>query len=174
MIYLEWKKLVFAATLAVLLQTGQTLVAQAPQIETAFKNGVTTVKMEPVKISGEKDIYYSLHVSPSFVYQGQQPRVPEFITFELQTVVKARRLNPDLYVVFVLDGETVFLSSNRWAVKNPVPGRRWIGERLAMRMPMGTFSKLLNSKMASIKLGGTVFTITDEQKRALMELNKRM
>jgi hypothetical protein len=88
--------------------------------------------------------------------------------------VKARRLNPDLYVVFVIDGESIFLSSNRWVVKNPVPGRRWVGERLAMRMPLGTFTKLTSSKTASIKMGATVFEISDDRKRALMELTKRM
>jgi hypothetical protein len=88
--------------------------------------------------------------------------------------VKARRLNPDLYVVFVIDGESIFLSSNRWAVKNPVPGRRWVGERLAMRMPLGTFTKLTSSKTASIQMGATVFEISDDHKRALMELTKRM
>jgi hypothetical protein len=130
--------------------------------------------MEPLLISGEKDNFHSLHVSPSFNYEGQTPTVPEFITFELQTVVKARRLNPDLYVVFVIDGESIFLSSNRWVVKNPVPGRRWVGERLAMRMPLGTFTKLTSSKTASIQMGATVFEISDDHKRALMELTKRM
>jgi hypothetical protein len=149
-------------------------LAQDPQIKSTFKNGVTTVSMEPLKISGEKDNFYSLHVSPRFTYEGQQPKAPEFVTFELQTVVKARRLSPDLYVVFVIDGEAVFLSSNRWAVKNPVPGHRWVGERLAMRMPLGTFTKLTSSKTASIKMGPTEFEITDDHKRALMELTKRM
>lgn len=148
--------------------------AQVPQIQTTVKNGITTVRMEPLIISGEKDNFHSLHVSPWFNYEGQTPTVPEFIRFELQTVVKARRLNPDLYVVFVIDGESIFLSSNRRAVKNPVPGRRRVGERLAMRMPLGTFTKLTSSKTASIKMGPTEFEIKDDHKRALMELTKRM
>src|SRR5688500_11379199 len=69
----------------------------------------TTVRMSPVKISGDKDKYHSLHMSPSFSYAGRQPQTPSTIDFELQTVVKGN-LRKDLYVVFIVDGETIFLS----------------------------------------------------------------
>ncbi|MGH9881565.1 MAG: hypothetical protein ACRD6N_09045, partial [Pyrinomonadaceae bacterium] len=158
------------AAIVCLLMFAATSYAQSPQIETTYKAGVTTVRMEPVKISGERDEYYSLHVAPSFKYDGKTPTAPEYIDFEIQTVVKSRRLNPDLYIIFAVDGETIFLSSNRWAVKNPVPGRRMIGERIAMRMPLGTFLKLANAKDAAIRMGGTIFRVNDEQKAALLEL----
>ena len=82
------------------------------RIITAFDRdkNTTTVKMLPVKISGDKDKYHSLHMSPSFSYPGHQPRVPENIDFELQTIVKGK-LRVDLYVVFIVDGETNSSSS---------------------------------------------------------------
>ena len=44
---------------------------------------ITTVKVVPVKISGDKDKYHSLHMSPAFSYSGHQPTLPDHIDFEL-------------------------------------------------------------------------------------------
>jgi hypothetical protein len=76
----------------------------------------TTVKLLPILIASEQDKYHSLHMSPSFNYPGRQLTVPETVDFELQTVVKGR-LRIDLYVVFIIDGERIFLSSNRSGIK---------------------------------------------------------
>ncbi|MGH9908162.1 MAG: hypothetical protein ACRD8U_21540 [Pyrinomonadaceae bacterium] len=90
----------------------------------------TTVNLAPMRISGEKGKYHSLHLSVSYGFLGRAPQKPGVIEFELTSVVKTRKLKIDLYVVFVIDGEPMFLSSTRSAIKNPVRGRRWVGERL--------------------------------------------
>jgi hypothetical protein len=144
--------------------------AQEPAIKTTVANGTSTVRMTALKIGGEKDHYYSLHLAPSYTYKGAEPTMPESIDFEIHTVVKKRRLNPDLYVVFVIDGERIFLSSNRSAVKNPVPRKRWIGERITMRMPLETYLKLARAGSSVIQMGRTSFVIGSEQKAAMLKL----
>jgi hypothetical protein len=128
-----------------------------------------TVRLAPVQISGEMGKYRSIHMSPSFSFPGQRFAKPSVIDFELQTVVKGR-LSSDLYVVFVIDGETVFLSSNRWAVKRPVPGRVWVGERLVFRMLYETFLRITKARTFAIKFDGVEFSVGDTQKQALSEL----
>lgn len=162
--------LILFSSLAVLGQsTQQTETSQSvPGIEInydAAKNR-TMVRLMPVQISGEKQKYRSLHISPSFSYKGQTPVKPQFVDFELQTVVKGR-LSTDLYVVFMVDGETIFLSSNRWAVKRPVPGRVWMGERLVFKMPFETLLRLAGAKRAAVKLDGIVFDFHKTHKTAL-------
>jgi len=71
--------------------------------------------------------------------------------------VKARLLDSDLYVVFLVDGETIFLSSNRWGIPRPVPGRRWVGEHLVFNMPYETFVKITKAKKFEIKFDGVKF-----------------
>lgn len=118
------------------------------------------MRLMPVQISSAKAQYHSVHIAPAFSYPGNQFKKPETIDFEVQTVVKTR-LKIDLYVVFVVDGETIFLSSNRWAVKRPVPGKRWSGERLVFRMPYETLLKLAKAKTVNIKMDGVVFPLTE-------------
>jgi len=129
----------------------------------------TTVRLAPVKVSGGRGKYVSLHMSPSFKFPGRSLMEPEIIDFELQTVVRGR-LSTDLYVVFIIDGETVFLSSNRWAVKRPVPGRVWRGERLVFRMPYKTYVRITNAETFAIKFDGVRFPVGKTQKEALREL----
>jgi hypothetical protein len=150
------------------------LPAQTPEIVTTYKDGATKVSMAPLKISDAKDEYRSLHVALSFKYEGQTPMQPDFIQFELQTVVKKRSLNPDLYIVFLVDGEKIHLGSSRWGVKSPIPGRRSLGERISMRMPLATFLKIVKSEQAEIRMAGTLFVIGAEQKAAMLELTRRM
>ena len=121
------------------------------QVETLYdeKGDRTTVRLVPVKISGANDKYQSLHMSPSFSYAGRKPQRPEIIDFELKSVVRGR-LDTDLYVQFVINGEKIFLSSNRSAIKRPVPGRLWMGERLVFRMPLETFARLANAKLRKL------------------------
>lgn len=142
-----------------------------PKIETSYDSNKdrTTVRLAPVLISGEQDKYHSLHMSPSFSFPGQRLAAPSIIDFELQSVVKGR-LSTDLYVVFIIDGETVFLSSNRWAIKRPIPGRVWMGERIAFRMPYDTFLKITKAKEFAIKFDGVRFSVGETQKQALREL----
>ena len=149
--------------------THQDVIAnQSPRIETTYdsEKNKTTVRLAPVQISGEKGKYHSLHIAPSFSYSGKAFARPEFIDFELQTVVKGR-LRTDLYVDFLIDGEKIFLSSTRWAVKRPIPGRVWVGERLVFRMPYTTLLKLVEAKQAAVRLDGISFELNDDHKRAL-------
>ena len=145
--------------------------SDAPKIETSYDRDKdrTTVRLAPVQISGELDKYHSLHMSPSFSFPAQQFAVPATIDFELQTVVKGR-LSTDLYVVFIIDSETVFLGSNRRAIKRPIPGRVWMGERLVFRMPYETFLKITKAKQFAIKFDGVRFLVGETQMKALREL----
>lgn len=146
-------------------------LTQTPKIETSYDSGKnkTTVRMTPMKIADDKGLYHSIHLAPAYSYEGREPRTPEIIDFEVQTVVKARRLKVDLYVLFLIDGEKIFLSSNRRGVKNPLPGRRWVGERLVFRMPLGTLVKLANAKQAMIQMDGLDFELSSDHLRALRE-----
>jgi len=155
---------------------GQGPPAEAAKIETTYDSGKdrTTVRLAPVQISGEKDKYHSLHMAPSFSFPGRQPERPSIIDFELQTVVKAVLLDSDLYVVFIVDGEKIHLSSNRWAVARPVPGRRWIGERLVFRMPYETYVKITKARKFDIKFDGVKFEVGEPQMQALRDFALRM
>lgn len=133
----------------------------------------TTVRMAPVKISGDKDKYHSLHMSPSFSYAGRQPQTPQSIDFELQTVVKGK-LRKDLHVVFIVDGETIFLSSNRWGIKRPVPGRNWMGERLVFNTPYETFLKIGAAKTLGIKMDAVRFELGDPQMQAIRDFARHV
>jgi hypothetical protein len=131
------------------------------------------VKVVPVKISGDKDKYHSLHISPAFSYPGHQPTVPEIIDFELLTVVKGK-LRVDLYVVFVVDGETIFLGSSRSGIKRPVPGRRWMGERLVFRMPYQTFLKMAAAKTVAVKLDAVQFEFGEAPMQSIRDFAKHI
>ncbi len=154
------------------------LAQQTPGEKTKFETTYdaeknrTTVRLLPVKISGEKDKYYRLHMSPSFSYAGQAAATPSVVDFELQTVVKGR-LKTDLYVVFIIDGETVFLSSNRWAVKQPIPGRVWMGERLVFRMPYETLLKISKAKKLEIKMDAVRFEVGENELQIIRDFAER-
>ena len=156
-----------------LLATALLAKAQA-EIKTAYnvQANETTVRLTPQQLPTSHPRYHSIHITASFAYAGTAPAPPEHIDFEVQTVVKARRLSTDLYVVFLIDGDEIFLSSNRSAVKNPVRGRTWVGERLVFRMPLETFHRMANAKTAAIKMAGDKFELTQEQFKALQEFAK--
>lgn len=149
--------------------------ASPPKIETTYDRSKdkTTVRLAPVQISGAKDKYHSLHMSPSFSYSGREPRAPEIVDFELQTVVKGK-LRIDLYVLFVVDGEKIFLSSNRWGVKKGNLGRGWMGEHLVFRMPYETFQKIIKADGVEVSLDGLSFPVEEEQLELLRELDKEV
>jgi hypothetical protein len=172
--------LMLMALLMTTICTGQTPSMEtvpAAKIETTYDSikDRTTVRLAPVQISGEKDKYHSLHMTPSFSFPGRQLQRPSRIDFELQTVVKRILLDSDLYVVFIVDGETIFLSSsNRRAVPRPVPGRRWMGEQLIFNMPYETFVKITKAKEFAIKFDGVKFDVGEPQMQTLREFATRM
>lgn len=150
--------------------TGQNQLLE-PQVEkqyNAVKDG-TTVRFPRLKLSGENGKYHSLHSIVSYQYPGQIKVIPENVTFELVTVVKARRLKIDLQVQFLIDGEKVLLSSNRWAEKNPVQGKPWIAEHIALRMPYTVFEKLANGREVIIQLDTVEFAVAPEQLQVLRD-----
>lgn len=145
------------------------------KIETTYDpdKDESTVRLAPVQISGENGKYRSLHMSPAFSYRGKELRTPEIVDFELRTVVKGR-LDPDLYVLFVIDSEQVFLSSNRWAIKRPVPGRVWVGERLVFRMPYETFVKITKAQALEIRFDDVRFALSKDHLRMLRAFGEHM
>ena len=128
----------------------------------------TTIRLVPLQISGDNGKYHSLHMSPSFSFPGRQVVTPSIIDFELRTVVRGR-LRTDLYVVFMIDGEKVFLSSSRWPIKRPIPGRVWVGERLVFRMPYETFVKITKANSVEIKFDAVTFPVGETQKQAMRD-----
>ena len=143
----------------------------AAKVETTYdaEKDKTIIRLAPMEISREQGKYVSLRMSPSFSSPGRQVVTPSIIDFELQTVVRGR-LRTDLYVVFMIDGEKVFLSSSRWAIKRPVPGRVWMGERLVFRMPYETFVKITKANSFEIKFDAVTFPVGEKQQHALREL----
>jgi hypothetical protein len=146
------------------------LPQESIKVDTVYDEakGKTTVKLRPVEVARGLDKYVSVHMSPSFSFSGRQPMTPQIVDFELRTVVRGR-LKTDLYVVFLIDGEKVFLSSNRWAVKRPVPGRVWMGEHLVFRMPYEMFVKITQAKTVEIKFDAVVFSLGESQRQALRD-----
>ena len=167
--------LLSTATFCVATELEPQETQKSSQIETTYdgKSDKTTVRLKPVKISGEQAHYHAIHIAPAFSYPGHDFRKPEIIDFEVQTVVKAK-LRIDLYVVFVVDGETIFLSSNRWAVKRPVPGKRWAGERLVFRMPYETLMKLTKASAVEIKMDNVRFPLEESALEHIRVFAKRL
>src|SRR5678815_3466715 len=97
-------------------------VAEAQKPESVYdpQKNVTTVRSQSIQLARDKDRYHSLDFTLHYSYPGQVRRTPERVNFELVSVIKARRLNSDLYVVFLVDGKPIHFSSNRSAVRNPV------------------------------------------------------
>ncbi len=148
---------------------------QNAQIDRSYDSAKdkTTVRLAPIQISGPKARYHSLHFEASYTYPGHVAQEPETIEFELRSVVKARKLKIDLYVVFVVDGERIFLSSNRSAVRNPVPGKRWIGERLVFHMPYEVLIKLSEASAVEIRMDAISFELGASHLQALREFAKQ-
>ena len=128
---------------------------------------VTTVRMIPAQLYGPKGRYHSLTFSLSYSYPGRTSTPPKQIALELVSIVKARTLNSDLYVVFVVDGEEIHFSSNRNAIPNPVRGKPWVGERMIFQIPREDFIKLASAKNLSVKLGSVSFDFADSHIRSM-------
>ena len=159
--------------ISLMFATHQSTAAQnsapASQVETKYDpaKDITTVSLAPLEISAEKGEYYSLHVATSFEYPGQAFKSPEYIKFEIRSVVKGKKLNPDLYITFLVDGEIIFVSSNRWAIQDPLPGRKAIGEVIEMKMSPAILTRLISARQAAIRMGGTRFDLSDSHKEKL-------
>ena len=140
------------------------LVWNQQQFETVYdsRKDLTTVRLPHAKLADQKDRYHSFSFSIEYSYPGQIPVAPERVNFEIMTVVKARRLNSDLYAVFVVDGKPVHFSSNRSAIRKPVPGRPWVGEKMVFLIPREEFRKLAAAEKLAIKLGGVTFEFSKE------------
>lgn len=162
---------VFAAKPAFLRQQA----TPQEQIKTDYneKQYKTTVRLLPVKIGEEKAQYHSVHIAPSFSYPGRTFKRPDIIDFEVQTVVKTK-LKIDLYVEFVIDGKKIFLSSNRSAVKRPIPRRRWVGERLVFQMPYDTLMKLVGAKSVEIRMDSVSFSLSEAVLERLRDFAKQL
>jgi hypothetical protein len=134
---------------------------------------VTTVRLPSTELSGAKDRYHSLSFSISYSYPGKTPAAPpERVDFELVSVVKARSLNPDLYVVFLADGKPIHFGSNRSAIKNPVRGRPWIGEKMVFVIPREEFLKLAAAEKLAIKMGDVTFDFDEDAHAGVRVLAK--
>ena len=158
------------------------LTFSTPQNNTPLGKRVTDLqtgghlvrRSKSIPISGPKGRYHSLSFSISYPHDGF-PALPKMIVkFELVSVVKARRLNSDLYVVFVLDGKEIHFSSNRSAIRRPVPGKPWIGERMVFRIPFEQFQNMTKAKTLSVKLGGVTFDFDREARLAMGEMEMTM
>lgn len=151
-------------------QDGNPVPPPAPKIESSYDPAKdrTTIRLAPVEFASEAGKYKHIYLSPHFSFPGHNPITPTIVDFEMQTVVKGR-LRTDLYVLFIIDGEKVHLSSSRWAVQRPVPGRVWIGERLVFRMPYETFVKITKAASVEIKFDALTFSLGETQKQALQD-----
>ena len=158
---------------AVVLTLVTSLVfSQSTLTETVYDHvkNVTTVRLPSTKLSGPKNRYHSLSFSIDYSYPGKTPSPPERVNFELTSVVKARSLNSDLYVVFVVDGKPIHFSSNRSAIRNPVRGRPWIGEKMVFLIPREDFLKLAAAQTLAIKMNDVTFEFSEELRGSVRSL----
>jgi hypothetical protein len=159
-----------------LLATSSASAFQSPLLETVYdsQKNLTTVRLPFARISGDRGSYHSLGFSVFYTFAGQEKQVPEKIEFELVSVVKARKLNSDLYVAFVVDGEEMHFGSNRSAIPNPVRGRLWIGERMIFTIPLDQFRRLAGAKELVIKMGGVNFPFSADSLESLQFFSKSL
>lgn len=133
-----------------------------------------TIRVPSTKLSGPKDRYESLTFSVNYSTLSMFPSPPTTVNFEIVSIVKARKLNTDLYVVFVVDGKEIHFSSNRSAIQKPVPGKPWIGERMVFLIPYDEFKKLAAAKTLSVKLGGVSFDFDADMRKLISAIARHM
>ena len=160
----------------VLLLTTLVVRAQDVEIKRTFdeQRNLTTIQLPATRIAYQQGKYHRLDLSLSCSFQGTTPAELESVDLELVSVVKARRLNSDLYVVFVIDGKPVHFGSNRSAIRNPVPGRLWIGERMVFRIPREEFLKLSSAKKVAIGFGDTTFEVSEKNLDLLRQFASKL
>ena len=158
--------------LIIIVSGGYAKAQDGPRTVYDRENNLTTLSSESINLSKAKDKYHSLDFTLSCSYPGQNRRIPVRINLNLVSVVKARKLNSDLYVVFIVDGKSIHFSSNRSAIRNPVQGRLWVGERMEFLIPYEEFLKLAAAEKLSVKLGGVEFEFGDEARKAVQQFAK--
>ena len=133
-----------------------------------------TIRVPSTKLAGPKDRYDSLTFSVYYSTLSMFPSPPQTVNFEIVSVVKARKLNPDLYVVFVVDGKEIHFSSNRSAIPKPAAGKPWVGERMVFLIPYEEFKKIAAAKTLAVKLGGVSFDFDDEMQRSIRAIARHI
>ncbi len=132
----------------------------------------TTLRLASSQLSGPKDRYHSLSYSIYCTYPGHAVTAAKNVNFELVSVVRAQRLDTDLYVVFVVDGKEIHYGSNRSAIRKPVPGRLWIGERMVFSIPREEFMKMAAAEKLAVKLGGVSFEFNEATRTGIWAFAK--
>ena len=152
------------------------VVSPQQKLDTIYdsQKNLTTIRLPLTKLSSDKGRYHSLLFAIDYSYSGQTPALPERVNFELRTVVKAPRLNTDLYVVFVIDGTPVHFGSNRSAIRHPVPGQPWVGEKMVFPLTREEFLKIAAAKTLAIKMDGVTFEFSDELRGKVREIAERI
>ena len=133
-----------------------------------------TLHLDSFPISGPKGRYQSLSFSVRYEHTTGTRATPDVVNFELVSVVKARKLDTDLTVLFLADGQEVHFSSSRSAIPKPVPGKPWIGERMVFHIPREEFLKWTEAENLGVKLGGMVFEFSQENRDAVREMARMM
>jgi hypothetical protein len=165
--------MIFTAAVLLLFAVSQDAAKRIETVFDAHKN-VTTVRLPSSQVSGAKDRYHSLSYSIYYSYPGREPASPRDVNFELRSVVKARKLSTDLYVVFVVDGKEIHFGSSRSAIRNPVRGKPWIGERMVFHVPREDFLKLAAAEKLGVKLGGVTFDFNEDVRDAVRAFAKTL
>lgn len=158
--------LIFSPSYAIGFDHDSSVLAnQEQKIQTKYdpEKKQTAVVLPSMRIANDTDRYHSLDLSAFYTYSTELQSPPTHINLELKTVVKARKLNSDLYVVFVVDGKENHFSSNRSAIQKPVPGKRWVGERMVFNVPLESFRELASARQLVIRMGAVRFGIGEEQ-----------
>jgi len=133
-----------------------------------------TIRVPSTKLAGPNDRYDSLTFSVYYSTLSMFPSPPQTVNFEIVSVVKARKLNPDLYVVFVVDGKEIHFSSNRSAIPKPAAGKPWVGERMVFLIPYEQFKTIAAAKTLAVKLGGVSFDFDDEMQRSIRAIARHI
>ncbi len=153
--------------------------SSSPQISTIqlnhdLVNDVTTARLVRFRVADNIDRYHSLDLSASYTYSGKTKQTKPTVDVELFTVVKARKLNSDLYVVFVVDDKEVHFGSNRSGIRNPVPGRLWVGEKMVFPLSLEEFEKLVAAEKLAIKMGSVRFDLNEDARTALKNFAEKI
>ena len=154
----------FASHNAVVNVTGQ---EHRIEISHDLVTEVVTARLIRFRVGDKKEHFHSLDLAAFYAFQGKNKQRDEVVKLELSSVVKTRKLNPDLYVVFIVDGREIHFPSNRSTVRNPIPGRFWVGERMVFSVPTEDFHKLAAAKELAIKMGSVRFDLDERALRAL-------
>ena len=76
--------------------------------------------------------------------------------------------------MFVIDGKPVHFSSHRSAIRKPVPGKSWVGERMHFVIPGEDFLKLAAAQKLSVKLDNVSFDFGEDQLEAVREIRTQI